>query len=311
MHVCAQMAPDILDNLISVMSHGMIDRMTSRTSTFLYTEGKCGQLLQTLSLQRGRPLDGHILCFVARLWGAISNQRFMTYYGQENARLDRLNSPMPEDIVDHPGIRALANLILLGVPNHYYFKLRDLFVHDQVYVDQWQAFMTDSISEWRGMYSWAFSVLIASILVAMLPRASVTSAIAPILAASSSILSGSLLLLRHRSFEDATASFAVRFLSAAKSSDWGFLPLSVVYSLPRTLYLWSVGLMVAQFLFWVSRVVGMPWALGGACSLIIMGYGILYFTSLDDLPDSMGGMSCSLWPTLQNGSEEAVGIMTV
>jgi hypothetical protein len=70
--------------------------------------------------------------------------------------------------------------------------------------------------------------------------------------------------------------------------------------------------MVAQFLFWVSRVVGMPWALGGACSLIIMGYGILYFTSLDDdLPDSMGDMSCSLWPTLQNGSEEAVGIMTV
>ncbi|KAJ8593656.1 hypothetical protein M405DRAFT_930689 [Rhizopogon salebrosus TDB-379] len=70
--------------------------------------------------------------------------------------------------------------------------------------------MTDCISEWRGMYSWAFSVLIASILVAILPRASVTSAIAPILAASSSILSGSLLLLRHRNFEDATASFAVR-----------------------------------------------------------------------------------------------------
>jgi hypothetical protein len=82
------------------------------------------------------------------------NQRFMTYYGQENAQLDRLNSPMPEDTVDRPGIRALANLILLGVPNHYYFKLRDLFVHDQVYVDQWQAFMTDCISEWRGMYSW-------------------------------------------------------------------------------------------------------------------------------------------------------------
>lgn len=105
MHVYAQMAPHILDDLISVMSHGMIgmcilffmeipaysivyvsthlDRMTSRTSTFLYTEGKCSQLLQALSLQRGteatvakrahvltimkgKPIDGYTLCFVGK-----------------------------------------------------------------------------------------------------------------------------------------------------------------------------------------------------------------------------------------------------
>lgn len=37
---------------------------------------------------------------------------------------------------------------------------------------------------------------------------------APILSASSSILSGSILLLRHHDFEDATASFAVRIFLA-------------------------------------------------------------------------------------------------
>ncbi|OAX42608.1 hypothetical protein K503DRAFT_710226 [Rhizopogon vinicolor AM-OR11-026] len=313
MHIYAQMAPDILDNLISVISHGMIDRTTSRTSTFPYTERKCSQFLQALSLQRGKPLDGHTLCFVARLWGAINNQRFMTYYGQENAQLDRSHPTIPEDIVDRPGIRAQANLILWGIPNHYYSKLHDLFVHDQVYVDQWQAFMAACISEWREMCLWAFSVLIASILIAMLPRASVSSSMAPILAASSSILSGSTLLLRHRGFEDATASFAARFLHTAKSSDWGFLPLSVAYSMPRAMYLWSLGLMLAQFVFWVSRVIGVPWALGGACFLAMMGYGILYFTSLeDDLPDPMGGMPRRHWFTFQSsGSEEAGGIMTV
>ncbi|OJA17677.1 hypothetical protein AZE42_03021 [Rhizopogon vesiculosus] len=330
MHVHAQMAPDILDNLISVISHGMIDRMTSRTSTFPYTEGKCNQFLQALSLHRGmeatvtkefhvltimkgKPLDGHTLCFVARLWGAINNQRFMTYYGQENAQLDRSHPTVPEDIVDCPGIRTQANLILWGVPNHYYSKLHDLFVHDQVYVDQWQAFMAACISEWREMCLWAFSVLIASILIAMLPRASVSSSMAPILAASSSILSGSTLLLRHRGFEDATASFAARFLNTAKSSNWGFLPLSVIYSMPRALYLWSLGLMLAQFIFWVSRVIGVPWALGGACFLAMMGYGILYFTSLeDDLPDLSGIMPRRHWLTFQrSGSEEADGVMTV
>lgn len=90
----------------------------------------------------------------------------------------------------------------------------------------------------------------------------------------------------------------------AKSSDWGFLPLSVVYSMPKALYLWSLGLMLAQFLFWVSRVVGIPWALGGACFLTLMGCGILYSTSLEvDLPDPLGG---GIPLTFQSGSEETV-----
>ncbi|KAG2154281.1 uncharacterized protein EDB93DRAFT_193700 [Suillus bovinus] len=308
MHVCTQMTPLILDNLISVICHGMTDRMTSRTSTFPYTEEKCDQLLRALSLRR----DGYTLCFVARLWGAINNQRFMTYYGQENAQLDRLHPPMPEDIVDHTGMRALANLTLWGIPNHHYSKLHDLFVHDKVYIDHWQAFITACISEWRGLLVWAFSVLIASILISMLPRASLSSAMAPILAASSSILSGSILLLRHHGFEDTTASFAANFLRSAKSSDWGFLPLSIVYSMPKAMYLWSMGLMVAQLVFWASRVIGVLWASGGAGFLALMGYSILYSTSLeDDDPDSMVTMLRSHWQTFQSGSGEVTETSTV
>lgn len=78
----------------------------------------------------------------------------MTYYGEVNAQLDRSHSTMSTDIVDHPGTRALANLVLWGVPNHYYSKLHDLFTHDQVYVDQWHTFMTACISEWRGTCLW-------------------------------------------------------------------------------------------------------------------------------------------------------------
>ncbi|KAG1902145.1 uncharacterized protein F5891DRAFT_1024927 [Suillus fuscotomentosus] len=312
MHVCAQMTPLILDNLISVICHGMTDRMTSRSSTFPYTEEKCDQLLRALSLRQGEPLDAHTLCFVARLWGAINNQRFITYYGQENAQLDRLQPPMPEDIADRTGIRALANLMLWGVPNHHYSKLHDLFVHDNVYIDHWQAFMTECISEWRGLLVWAFSVLIASILISMLPRASLSSAMAPILAASSSILSGSILLWRHHDFEDATASFAANFLRSSKSSDWGFLPLSVVYSMPKAMYLWSIGLMVAQLVFWTFRVVGVLWASGGAGFLALMGYGILYFTSLeDDHTGSMATMLRSHWQTFQSDSAAVTEPLTV
>jgi hypothetical protein len=67
---------------------------------------------------------------------------------------------------------------------------------------------------------------------------------------------------------------------------------------------------ISQFLFWVSRVVGVPWALGGACSVTIMGYGILYFTPLeDDLSDLMGILR-SLWHTFRSGLVEGIGSMT-
>jgi hypothetical protein len=75
--------------------------------------------------------------------------------------------------------------------------------------------------------------------------------------------------------------------------------------MPKALYLWSLGLMLAQFLFWVSRVVGIPWALGGACFLTLMGCGILYSTPLedDDLPNPLGG---GIPLAFQSGSEETV-----
>lgn len=66
--------------------------------------------------------------------------------------------------------------------------------------------------------------------------------------------------------------------------------------------------MVAQFVFWVSRVVGVVWASGGACFLALMGYGILYITSTeDDHPDPIATM----WETFQSGSAEADVILPV
>lgn len=78
------------------------------------------------------------------------------------------------------------------------------------------------------------------------------------------------------------------------------------------MYLWSMALMVAQFLFWISRIVGVFWALGAAGFLVLVVYGILYFTSLeDDHPEPMATMLRSHWQTFQSGSVEAVETMTV
>ena len=108
----------------------------------------------------------------ARLWGAIGsqnvefvlqnntemslaeNQRFMTYYGQEYAQLDRLQIMTPQEDVQHEWVKAVANPVLWGIPDHYLSEFNDVFANDQVYVDHWQTFMTSCISEWHTAVVW-------------------------------------------------------------------------------------------------------------------------------------------------------------
>lgn len=306
MHMYAQVSPQVVDDLIGVMSHGAADRLTSRSSTFPYTAEKCSQLLQLLSLQRGRTLDGHTLCFVARLWGAIENQRFMTYYGQEHAQLDRLQIMMPEEDMDHQWVKTIANSVLWGIPDRYFFKLHELFANEQVFVDQWQTFMTACVSEWHTAVVWTFPVMIATILSCLLSRASLTSALPSILSASGSLATGSILLLKHHGLEDATASFAARYLRAAKSRSIGMLPSAIVFSLPKGLCLWSIVFMVAHFLLLASHVVGGLAMFGGACFLIVLVWAALYATSPDEYDqDSILSKILCRWHSLQGDAEGA------
>ncbi|KAG1786873.1 uncharacterized protein HD556DRAFT_1247696 [Suillus plorans] len=320
MHIYAQLPPQMVDDLIGVMSHGAADRMTSRSSTFPYTAERCSQMLQLLSLQRGRALDGHTLCFVARLWGAIENQRFLTYYGQEHAQLDRLQIMTPEEDLDHQWVKTIANLALWGIPDRFFFELHELFANEQVFVDQWEIFMTTCVSEWHTAVIWVRTFLIncgrrhdrsfysATILSCLLSRASLSSALPAILSASGSLAVGSILLLKHHGLEDATASFAARYLRAAKSRSIGMLPSAIVFSLPKGLYLWSIVFMVAHFLLLTSHVVGGLAMFGGACFLILLVWAALYVTSPDEYDQSsiLSKILCR-WHSIQGDPEGGGG----
>jgi hypothetical protein len=78
----------------------------------------------------------------------------MTYYGQEHAQLDRLQIMTPEEDMDHEWVKTIANLALWGIPDRSLLELRDLFANEQVFVDQWQTFMTGCISEWHTAVVW-------------------------------------------------------------------------------------------------------------------------------------------------------------
>jgi hypothetical protein len=51
-------------------------------------------------------------------------------------------------------VKSIANPALWGIPDKYFLELHDLFANEQVFVDQWQIFMTACISEWHTAVVW-------------------------------------------------------------------------------------------------------------------------------------------------------------
>jgi hypothetical protein len=255
----------MLDNLGDIISHGQADRLTSKTSTFPYTADTCRQFLKLLSRKKGQRVDGYTLCYAARLAGAIANQRFMTFYGQQHAQLDRLQEMFSTDVLQHKWLATAGNILMWGIPLHFNNLLDDLYVNEQVYADQWTHFVSVCLAEWTTSLSWSFPVFIASILLANVRGGTISTSIPSVLSCAVSIASASCLHLRHKPLEESSAAAGARYLRFARSSTLGFVPLSVAFSLPRASYLWSIGFLTAQFLFVAFQSVNKFVALMAAC----------------------------------------------
>ncbi|KAF9236647.1 hypothetical protein BU15DRAFT_76747 [Melanogaster broomeanus] len=272
----------LVDDLSNIISHGQADRLTSRTSTFPYTADTCKHFLRLLSRKSGQSIDGNTLCYAARLAGAIANQRFITFYGQQSAQLDRLQEMCPGDVLEHRWLSTVANLMLWGIPGHYNTLLEDLYVNEQVYADQWTHFVSLCLTDWTNSMSWTLPVLIASILLANMRGGTISTAIPTVVSCGISIASASSLHLRHSPLAESSASMGARYLQQAKSNSVGFLPSAVVFSFPRAIYMWAVGFLFAQFLFIASRSVSKLVALVAASFLAVLLLFILWVISPEE-----------------------------
>ena len=48
----------------------------------------------------------------------------------------------------------MANSLMWGVPQRYISLLEDLYVNEQVYVDQWTHFVSLCLADWTSSLSW-------------------------------------------------------------------------------------------------------------------------------------------------------------
>ncbi|KAF9236648.1 hypothetical protein BU15DRAFT_49787, partial [Melanogaster broomeanus] len=277
----------LVDALSNIISHGLTDRLTSRTPTFSYTADTCKHFLRLLSGKSGQSALAFYGPWVA-LSSLVANQRFITFYGQQPAQLDR---PQPQDtyagdILEHRWLLTVANLMLWGIPGHYNTLLEDLYVNEPVYADQWTNFMSLCLRDWTTSMSWVprtqKNFFSASILLANVRGGTISMAIPTVVLCGVSIASAWCLHLRHSPLADASASIGARYLRQAKSTSVGFLPSAVVFGFPKATYMWAVGFLFTQFLFVASRSVNKLVALVAASFLAVPLLFILWVISPEE-----------------------------
>lgn len=272
----------VLEELISIYSYGLADQMTSRNSTFHYSEGDCAKFLKILKGFRGHLYDGYAICVIARLWHLVYNHRFSTHYGEPIARLSRDQSILAENSQESWALGKFTYLCSLGTSEPYTARLNDIYTDHLVYAHQWQPFMTRCLKDWRSLVHVALLSLILHLLLIFLPTIPVLTIISASCFATSLVFS-ILLINRHEHLEDGTAVEALGYLNGVRSDQFKFQWVAFAYALPKALYLWGLVGFILNCLIGVSLFitascsiswVWMPTFLGllSLCTLVLVAF---------------------------------------
>ncbi|KAF9467791.1 hypothetical protein BDZ94DRAFT_1247739 [Collybia nuda] len=229
------------DELIGVFSHGAADHMTSNLSTFPYSAVECTKFLKLLRGSRDRLNDGHIICFAARLWSLVFTHRFSTHYGEESARLSRDQSILEDYAEDSYAASVITSFVSFKISNAYTARLNDIYTDRLVYVQQWRPFISTCLRDWKTISYLTFPILMLHVSF-FFAQSSALLAIISALCLGGSLISSTLLVHRHEELEDATATRALSYLEAIRSERFKFQLVAFVYSLPKALYFWGLGI---------------------------------------------------------------------
>ncbi|KAF8068882.1 hypothetical protein FPV67DRAFT_1095201 [Lyophyllum atratum] len=247
----AGLTASVLEELIGVFSHALADHMTSRNSTFPYAEPDCAKFLKLLRASRDQLNDGHTTCFVARLWHLVFKHRFSTHYGEQHARLSRDQVILVDASRESRRFGILASLLSFKTSDAYVSRLNDIYTDHLVYSHQWEPFMERCLKDWRSSSYLASSSLIIHLLLNFIP----TQQLLTIFSAScfgASFISSMLLIHRHDSLENATATEALIYLNGVRSDNFKFQWVALAYSLPKALYFWGLAGVTLNCLFSVT-----------------------------------------------------------
>jgi len=237
-----------IDDLILVFLHAHGDNLTSNLSTFPYTATQCENFLKLLNMSRDYIHEGHVVAYVGRIWSVIFYNRYETHYGQEQSRLSRDCAILSDDSTEEvQWTRRLLSLLSFRTSIRYLETLDALFVDKFVYAHAWTTFMKTCLTTWRQDCCASAMLLLLHIVCFFHPVSTVLAYISSLLA-STSLLTGMLLIHRHEKLEVVEAQEAQAYLSGIRSDHFKFQGVAAAYSLPRVLSLLGLITFFSQWL---------------------------------------------------------------
>ena len=101
------------------------------------------------------PFDPIIYAIIGRLWGYVSNSRFMNYHGEDHCRLDRSTRVLACEEEKVPVVmRFIASTVLFGCPETVRLQLNEQLVDGLVIERVWLTFISAKTTEWRQLMQW-------------------------------------------------------------------------------------------------------------------------------------------------------------
>ncbi|KAF7355801.1 hypothetical protein MVEN_00908200 [Mycena venus] len=252
-----------LDSLVCVLIHAICDQMTSRVSTFPYSKEECEAFLSLLKNSQvicsDHLSDGNITCTVARIWGLVCQNRYLTHFGQEYSRLSRDQAVLYDPETKNQWLSTIASRISFRTFDRYLAQLDAVFVDHLVYSEHWKTLVAGSLEDWRGEWLGAFSALMLHTFL-LAPTPSPYLAVAPASLFVTSLLGSTLLIHRYAPLRGLSAGEAMDYLEAIQSPTFKFQFVALAFSLPHVLNLWGTLVLFANCIFMLAAHFGTGFA---------------------------------------------------
>ncbi|PPQ72727.1 hypothetical protein CVT24_012561 [Panaeolus cyanescens] len=271
---------DVVKELRDIILHNIGDCTTSPYSTSPYT---LDELYRMLSLMRDMqentgndPLNIGTRNLVARIFWVFARERFIHFYGERCARLDRTRTIYdgPPRLGQRTWLIRSVSPFLFTAPEVNLVALQKMFVDDLINLPVFERTMKRLSDEWQEMILFATVLLNANVAFLAIQSVDIESpsrtpiqisCYLSIISSVGCIIIALLLMRQTRNKRRESADEAQQFLTRRSSMTFGLESLAIMYSLPYAFLMWAMVSFLLAFCFLcyletsiVTRVVVAP-----------------------------------------------------
>ncbi|EMD35462.1 hypothetical protein CERSUDRAFT_157231 [Gelatoporia subvermispora B] len=252
----------VFTELMGIILHGNIDRMTSTTSTVTYDSDELHRMLSLVKSAKELGATDHTAATIGRLMCLFAHHRFLNFHGQHGARLCRDQTIYGQPNFNRSLLMNLLSPLFFNAPSEHLRGLEQIWIDNVMVYSQWKHFIEKLKGEWTDFLLPATVLLNANVAFLAIPSvdpgngapeiprnaAQITSYLSMIFSIGSMILS--LLLTRqHRLKNRDSADEVVKYLTNKTHPTLGLETLAIMYSLPYAMLMWATVSFLVAFSF--------------------------------------------------------------